>query len=211
MTTARAAVLARIRAALVGAPAAPAVPRDHRTRGTMAPAERLARFAERVGDYRATVVTTDRAGLAAAVAARLPTTPGARIVIPSDLPTDWLAAAPVGLTVVTDDGAITPAELDRFDAVVTGAAVAIAETGTVVLDAGPAQGRRALSLVPDHHVCVVLADRIVETVPEAIAGLDATRPQTWISGPSATSDIELSRVEGVHGPRRLDVIVVAGP
>jgi L-lactate dehydrogenase complex protein LldG len=108
---------------------------------------------------------------------------------------------------VQDDG-LSPADLDGMDAAVTRARLGIAETGTIVLDHGPGQGRRAITLVPDHHVCVVEAGQVVADVPDAIAALDASRPLTWVSGPSATSDIELDRVEGVHGPRRLHVIVV---
>jgi L-lactate dehydrogenase complex protein LldG len=103
---------------------------------------------------------------------------------------------------------LTVAELDAVDAVVTAAAVAVSETGTIMLDGSPSQGRRIISLVPDRHVCVLRAADIVEVLPEAVARLEATAPQTWISGPSATSDIELERVEGVHGPRTLDVLIL---
>ncbi len=115
-----------------------------------------------------------------------------------------------GVAVVVDDGSLTTHDLDGADAVVTGCAVAIAETGTVVLDAAADQGRRILTLLPDHHICVVTAERIVATEPDGLARLDPTRPLTMISGPSATSDIELIRVEGVHGPRVLEVIIVTG-
>ena len=159
----------------------------------------LERFAERVADYRATVTRCTAADLQATVATALDGT--ASVVIPAGLELDVPEA-------VVDDG-LTHAELDAVDAVVTTAAVGIAETGTVVLDHGPGQGRRAITLLPDLHVCVVRESQVVPDVPDALPRLDPQRPQTWISGPSATSDIELSRVEGVHGPRRLHVVLVA--
>ncbi|GAA3835978.1 LutC/YkgG family protein [Nocardioides panacisoli] len=161
-------------------------------------------FAERVADYRATVVHCPADGVEVAVAAALPA--GARVVVPPALPAGLVA----GLDVVVDEG-LSATELDRVDAVVTGCRVAIAETGTIVLDHEPDQGRRAITLVPDRHVCIVRADQVVADVPDALAVLDPSRPLTWISGPSATSDIELDRVEGVHGPRALHVIVVDAP
>nr|WP_253943285.1 LUD domain-containing protein [Nocardioides sp. zg-1308] len=172
----------------VSVPAAPRVP----DRGDLA-----ALFVERVEDYRAVVTRCTADELAGVVAGVLG---GASSVVPPALGLDVPGA-------VVDDG-LTSAELDRVDAVVTRARVGIAETGTIVLDHAPDQGRRAISLVPDLHVCIVAADQVVADVPDAIAVLDPARPLTWISGPSATSDIELDRVEGVHGPRTLHVVLV---
>ncbi|MDQ4116608.1 MAG: LUD domain-containing protein, partial [Actinomycetota bacterium] len=128
-----------------------------------------------------------------------------RILVPPGFPADLV---PGGVVTVHDGPDVPVDELDRCDAVISTAALGIAETGTIVLDHGPGQGRRAATLVPDRHVCVVHADQVVPGVPEAVAALDPSRPQTWVSGPSATSDIELDRVEGVHGPRTLHVLLV---
>jgi L-lactate dehydrogenase complex protein LldG len=155
-------------------------------------------FAERVADYRATVVRCGPDGVDAAIVAALPE--GATVVVPDGMP----YAVPGA---VVDDG-LGPADLDATAAVVTTATVAIATTGTIVLSHGAGEGRRVLTLVPDLHVCVVRADQVVDDVPDAVRRLDPNRPTTWISGPSATSDIELSRVEGVHGPRTLHVVIV---
>lgn len=194
--TSRDHILAAIRAAVRDAAEPESVPRGYRSRASSENVIDL--FVRRVEDYRATVTRCSTAEVAEAVDAALPD--ARQVVVPTDFP--WQvrrARADSGLTLVT---------LDTVDAVVTTATVAIAATGTIVLDHGPAQGRRALSLLPDHHVCVVRADQIVPGVPQALARLDPVRPQTWISGPSATSDIELNRVEGVHGPRCLHVVVV---
>lgn len=204
MTEARRVVMDRIRAALAAAPAEPVeVPRDYDRTPAAGPGD-ADRFAEAVCEYRAQVHRVPRAGIAAAIAGLLP--PDGQVVIPPDLPTAWVD----GLRVLPDslENPLDVTELDRTAAVVTGCALGIAATGTIVLDAGPGQGRRALTLVPDHHICVVFADQIVDTVPQAFAALDPLRPLTFISGPSATSDIELDRVEGVHGPRTLDVLLV---
>ena len=192
--SARDDILARVRAALddvspaVAVPAAPRVP----DRGDL-----VALFDERVADYRAVVTRCTAGELGSTVAAALGS---ARAVVPAGLGLEVAGS-------VVDDG-LTAAELDALDAVVTRAAVGIAETGTIVLDHQPDQGRRAISLVPDLHVCIVDATQVVADVPDAIAVLDPARPLTWISGPSATSDIELDRVEGVHGPRTLHVVLV---
>lgn len=198
-------VLGRIRAALADAPKGAAIPRDYQ-RALPAGTDIVELFVERVSDYRATVHRTTAASLAATVATVLAAHRVARLAVPVGLPDAWLEG--IGVERIGDDPALSFPDLDRLDGVITGCAVAIAETGTIVLDGGTDQGRRVLSLLPDRHVCVVMAAQIVGTVPEALGRLDPSRPQTWISGPSATSDIELQRVEGVHGPRRLDVIVV---
>jgi L-lactate dehydrogenase complex protein LldG len=204
----REVILSRIRAALADAPPRRDIPRNYE-RSLPAPMDIVELFVSRVEDYRATVHRTSPEAIARAVADVLAAWGAKRVVVPAGVPTDWLATSAV--QAVGDDPPLAKAVLDGLDGVVTGCAAAIAETGTIVLDAGPDQGRRVLSLLPDHHLCVVREDQIVGSVPEALARLDARRPLTWISGPSATSDIELERVEGVHGPRHLDVLVVTAP
>jgi L-lactate dehydrogenase complex protein LldG len=163
------------------------------------------RFAERAADYRATVVRVAADEVASAAAAACERHTVRRLVVPEGLPGDW---APEDIDLVLDAPSLDRDTVAGADGVLTTCALAIAETGTIVLDAGPGQGRRALTLLPDLHICIVPADRIVAGVPDAIARLDgAAAPVTFISGPSATSDIELNRVEGVHGPRRLEIIV----
>lgn len=188
-------ILSRVRRALADRPAPAPVTRDYRP--ASAGAGDVALFAQRVEDYRAAVHqhTTVDAVLAGRGIGR--------IVVPDGFPDELLPAVdlvhePVDL-----------ATLDAVSAVLTSCALAVAETGTIVLDHGPGQGPRALTLVPDYHLAVVRQDQIVAAVPDAVAALDPSRPLTWISGPSATSDIELDRVEGVHGPRTLDVLIVA--
>ena len=208
--TARDDVLARIRGALGDDPSAPPVPRAYRSQGRYAAGspELVLQLVDRLEDYRATVVrigAEDDGSIGQAVFDALASREIGQAVTPSGTPrewTNWLA------DVVVDDGSLDGRGLERLPSVVTGSVVAIAETGTIVLDHGPGQGRRAITLVPDVHVCIVRADQVVADVPDAMPRLDPTRPLTWISGPSATSDIELDRVEGVHGPRVLHVIIV---
>ncbi len=183
------------------------VPRRYRLRGDASAGDLLDLLAGRLADYRAVVRRTTADGLAATVGEALADRGTRRVVVPPGL---HLPALPAGVQAVTDS-AFTARELDGFDGAITAAAVAIAETGTIVLDGSPDQGRRAITLVPDYHLCIVRADQVVALVPEAIARLPPDRPLTWISGPSATSDIELERVEGVHGPRTLDVVLVESP
>ncbi|HEX6498878.1 MAG TPA: lactate utilization protein C [Micromonosporaceae bacterium] len=204
--SAREEVLARVRAALADRPVPPAVPREYRRSAAPGDADVVDLFVERAADYRATVTRVSPDGVSDAVAAALAGRGARRVAVPDGVPADWIAGADVDA--VRDQPPLTVAELDRLDGVVTGCAVAIAEPGTIVLDGGSGQGRRALTLLPDYHLCVVRVDQIVATVPEALGRLDPRRPQTWISGPSATSDIELDRVEGVHGPRTLHILVV---
>ncbi|MCW2980303.1 MAG: hypothetical protein JWO14_2030 [Solirubrobacterales bacterium] len=213
MGGAREEILARVGAALSDLSAAartePAeIPRLYERGREATPAIREL-FAERVADYRAAPLTLSAPEDIGGAVSRLAQARGARrLAVPDDLPDAW---APADLELVPDRGS-SAAELDRLDGVLTGCAAAIAETGTIALDGGATQGRRHLTLIPDWHICVVFADQLVAGVPEAILRLGSAahegRPITLISGPSATSDIELERVEGVHGPRTLDVLIV---
>ncbi|MFR9799367.1 LutC/YkgG family protein [Streptomyces sp. MS06] len=217
-------ILGRVRRALAdvpvdGAAAAHAAPGTHPGYEQAVPREYLrshgdgdARgtvdlLAANLADYRAVVHRTGEEELPLLLM-RLLARRGCRyVLVPPGLPPRWMSAA--GPTRVPDRAVSTPEELDRVESVVTGCALAIAETGTIVLDGSPDQGRRRITLVPDHHICVVrVPEQVVSSVPEALARLDPVRPLTWISGPSATSDIELDRVEGVHGPRTLEVVLV---
>ena len=208
---ARDAVLARIRAALGGPPAdrAPAgdqVPRRYRSSAGLDTGALLGLLTERLRDYGTVVRRCPPSGVPAAVGEALAGRGARRVVVPAGFELPGLDAP--GVTLLADDG-LSPRALDAADGVITTAALAIAETGTIILDGGPGQGRRALSLVPDYHLCLLRAGQIVGIVPEALDRLPPGRPYTWISGPSATSDIELDRVQGVHGPRTLEVILIA--
>jgi L-lactate dehydrogenase complex protein LldG len=207
--TAREAVLASVREALGPHPPKLSVPRAYRGAAAGADTEEaLELFCERAADYRAEVVRVSKDELEAALAAAC-----ARRATRAVVAAPGVSWSIPGVTVTKDGRGISPAGLDKFDAALTGCALAIAETGTIVLDGDRQSGRRALTLVPDHHLCVVVASQIVRSVPDAVAALGPAardgRPITLISGPSATSDIELERVEGVHGPRLLDIVVVA--
>ena len=202
--SAREDILRRIRGAndAAGHPAPPDVPRDYHRTGAHAPGSPavLELLTDRLIDYKATVIVAAHGAVHDAIRTALVAIDGP-VVIPAGLPEAWW---PDGIV----DAGFSAAELDSHAAVVTGSVAACAVTGTIALDGSPDQGRRAITLVPDVHVCVVRADQVVETVPELLARLDPARPTTFISGPSATSDIELERVEGVHGPRTLIVVIV---
>ncbi|MFJ2955163.1 lactate utilization protein C [Streptomyces sp. NPDC087270] len=210
----RTEILRRIRAALTDVPGTPderPILRDYAVvHAERTPEQSTDLLAEHLSDYRAHVHRCTAADLPRTIAELLTAHGSRSVVVPPALPDGWLRdAADIEITVGGDD--LGTHELDRIDSVVTCCALAIAETGTIVLDASPDQGRRRITLVPDHHVCVVrVPEQVVDSVPQALPRLDPVRPLTWISGPSATSDIELDRVEGVHGPRTLDVVLVSG-
>jgi L-lactate dehydrogenase complex protein LldG len=205
-------LLRRVREALRDVPATERpddvpVDRSYRRSGASGP-DVAALFAQRVADYDATVSRVAKGALVGALAERCRTRGAHRLAAPADLPPDW---QPPGVELV-EDRELSNEALDGLDGVLTGCALAIAETGTIVLDSGARQGRRALTLVPDWHLCVVEESQVVETVPQGVELLEEAvregRPITFVSGPSATSDIELSRVAGVHGPRTLDVLLL---
>lgn len=214
MSSARSEIVQRIAHALQDVPVAEsppdiAVERVYRHAGDTNHDDLIKHFVERVSEYKATVRVVAEDELSAAIAAALTDRNVRHLVVPTDIPSDW---TPHDIELLHDVGLTYP-QLDGSDGVLTGCALAIAQTGTIVLDGGARQGRRAITLLPDYHLCVVRATQIVDLVPEAITRLhsvvrDARRPLTFISGPSATSDIELNRVEGVHGPRTLDVLIV---
>ena len=200
-------ILARIRQANGEATPSRAedIPRDYRRRGGQTRAEVLDTFVEVVEDYRATVRRVSFGELRGAI---LDLVGEDSCVIPHDLEAVFGVELPASWLRERVDGTLDRSVLDATTAVVTTSAVGISSTGTIVLDGGAGQGRRIITLLPDHHICIVRAEHVVELVPEALERLDPLAPQTWISGPSATSDIELDRVEGVHGPRTLSVLLV---
>jgi L-lactate dehydrogenase complex protein LldG len=206
-------ILGRVRRALADVPQddtpyEQAVSRDYlREHGDRSVEQTVDLLAENLADYRAIVHRCTADDLAATIAGMLAAHGSKTVLVPPGLAPEWLSAAEVEQ--VPDRAESTAHELDRVDSVVTACAVAAAETGTIVLDGSPDQGRRRITLVPDHHICVVrVPEQVVSSVPQALERLDPARPLTWISGPSATSDIELDRVEGVHGPRTLEVVLV---
>ena len=203
--THRQQILDRIRRALSDTHQPVAVPREYHQAGDSptTPADLIRLFEGRLLDYRAAVRRCAHDQIATTIASALADRGATRVIAPDGVPSHWLPES------VMDRASMSADELDRLDGVLTTCTVAVAQTGTIVLDHGPGQGRRALTLIPDYHLVVVHAEQIVHSVPDAIAALDPRRPMTWISGPSATSDIELTRVEGVHGPRRLEVVIVA--
>ena len=216
--SARAEVLRRIRTALGDVPRAEeaaihaeweAIPRDYIRSATRSHEAILELLEDRLRDYDATIVRAQPGAVSAQIARMLSDRKLRRLVVPAGLAEDFGEPLPAGFEFLTDTG-FSPAELDTFDGVVTAATLAIAETGTIVLQNMPGQGRRAPTLVPDYHLCIVRTADVVETVPEAFARLAATAglATTFISGPSATADIEMTRIKGVHGPRTLDVILV---
>ena len=210
-------VLRRIRAAIGDAPADAAairgeweaIPRNYKRTASLDHAAILEMLEDRLRDYDATVIRANPGEVGAAIAGILAERGKRRLVVPIGLAEALGEPLPAGFEFITDQG-LTTAELDSFEGVLTASTVAIAETGTIVLQNVPGQGRRAPTLVPDYHLCVVRAAEVVETVPEALARLQATAAlaTTFVSGPSATADIEMTRIKGVHGPRFLDVILV---
>lgn len=219
MSKAKEAILGKIRQALSGVPEEENpgdidVPRQYRQEGERGADKVGTLFAERVGEYKATVKRVDKNELTAAITESCRREEAGNLVVPDGFPPEWL---PDDMTFLYDkrESPLSHQELDHSDGVITTCALGVAETGTIILDAGAGQGRRVLTLLPDYHLCIIKEEQIVELVSEGFAHFEQSvreegPPITFISGPSATSDIELSRVEGVHGPRRLEVLIVHG-
>ena len=205
----REAVLGRVRGALSGDHSAePSIPASYRRTTTLSAEERLRVLEDRLREYEARVFHCSEEGLAQRIVDVLSGGGRLRMVHPAGLPSSWLDPR---INWTGDSPDLSYADIEVFDGVLTGANVAVAESGSIVLQHGPAEGRRALTLLPDYHLCVLFSSQVVETLPECFDRLkqSAARPTTFISGPSATADIEMTRIKGVHGPRTLDVILVS--
>jgi L-lactate dehydrogenase complex protein LldG len=202
-TSSRERILQRIRRANPH-PAAQPIPRNYDRAASLTAAETLALFEERLRDYDARVFTAHNADIARIAAEILTVSSRRRIAIPAGLPAEWRSESIEWLP----DDHLSYETLNHVDGVMTAATVGVAVSGSIALQHGPVEGRRALTLLPDYHLCVIRADQVVETLPEAFARLDPTLPVTFLSGPSATADIEMTRIKGVHGPRFLDVLLI---
>ncbi|MBS1801016.1 MAG: LUD domain-containing protein [Acidobacteria bacterium] len=211
MTTTREEILKRIRSAKgasspeQAASAYAGIERGYQSSASLARKEILHLFEDRLHDYDANVYHAGASGVGEVVAGILSGRGVHRVLVPDGLPSEWQQ----GAEFVVDRG-FSSAELDGFASVMTTATLGIAETGTIVLQTAPGQGRRAVTLVPDYHLCILPAGRVVETVVEAMRLLESTKniPTTFFSGPSATADIEMTRIKGVHGPRFVDIVLV---
>ncbi len=214
--TARDEVLRRIalahRASPPNAPAYGEIDRSYRTTSDLDQQALTERLVDRLIDYKAQVRHCGPDDLDVTIERALVERGAKTVVVPAGLDGTWLArvSSTIRIDGTTAQDQLSVAALDGLDGVLTSCATAVAETGTLILDGSAGMGRRVITLIPDYHLCVVLPDQICADVPQAVSRLDPTRPLTMISGPSATSDIELNRVEGVHGPRTLEVIIVAG-
>lgn len=205
----REVVLGRVRAALsADKSSAPAAPVSYPRTGQLSAEERLRLLEERLGEYDARVFHCSEQSLSGKIADILSSSGKLKMVHPPGVPAPWLDAR---VNWTPDSGTMPHSEIEGFDGVLTGATVAVAESGSIVLQHGPAEGRRALTLLPDYHFCILFSEQVVETLPECFDRLkqSAARPTTFVSGPSATADIEMTRIKGVHGPRFLDVILVS--
>ena len=212
---ARAEILGRIRSALGRDGSLPsaqqawqAIPREYKLAGQLNPARRMDLFVDRLHDYGVHVTHCRSHAIAAAIAERFRARNKRTILVPREIDQTWLSEAEEDIHFLTDES-LSYEQLDHCDGVLTGCVLGIAETGTLGISHGSANGRRALTLIPDYHLCVIDANSVMETVPEAFQALEAykDRPITLISGPSATADIEMTRIQGVHGPRVLDVLI----
>lgn len=211
----RQAILERIRAATRSVASEPGrvsaayetLPRPYIRAGALSRGECIRLFVERLRDYDAEVVECSSAEVGAVIAAQLKASARRSFVVPAGVPASWRVP---GFEFKIDDG-LAAGEIDRAEGVMTAAFCGVADSGTIALHHSASEGRRVLTLLPDWHLCVLRAEQVVETLPEYFARCaDTPALVTWISGPSATADIEMTRIKGVHGPRFLHVVLVRG-